>query len=129
MLMSVGPLEEPDAAAVASRAAVACQQLSQQLARLVGELGTRTLFDRSLRVASSKVVCVATPEIRAAVDPYAALRDCLERESPAAAVDAATHVFVTYVALLERLIGTELVASLIHEAWPSQFPSVRKEIP
>jgi len=124
--------EEPvsdgvEAAGVGSRAATACQQLSRQVARLLGELGTRTLFDRAMHLAASAYPWLATSKGGPAGDPYEGLRLCLDQPS-ATALPAAEHVIITYVELLERFIGTALVTSLVHEAWPTLFPSAPKEI-
>ncbi len=110
-----------DAASIAAHAAAICALLSQHLARLVGELGTRTLFTRSLSLASSAFPCVKGASTSGIESPFEALRRCLEQEQPQAATDAALHVFLTFIQLLERFIGAGLVASLLHEVWPTMF--------
>lgn len=118
LLVGSGP---PESAAVAVGAARACQMLAQHVSRLVGELGVRTLFDRSIHLASTSFVCLATAGN--AADGFEVVRVCLEQEDPTTAVEAATHVLVTFVGLLERFIGPTLVANLMHEVWPAIFPS------
>jgi hypothetical protein len=113
-----------DARAFAAHATGAFELLAQHLSRLIGELGMRTLFSRSVALSGT-----AFPQLQTAIpagteNPYEALQSTLEQESPEAALDAATHVFQTFVQLLERFIGAGLVASLLHEVWPTIFPAV-----
>ena len=114
-----------DAKAVAAHAAVSCELVSRHLARLVGELGVRALFERSLYLAGSTF-----PFLRAvnkSDTPYETLRLRLERETPEVAMNAGVHTLSTFVELLERFIGGRLVASLLHEVWPAYFPVAAKE--
>ena len=113
--------------AVAATAAMACRQISKHVSRLVGDLGMRAMFERSLYIAGSSFECLRTIEIDKHDGPYEALRVCLERESPEAALVAAQHVFTTFIELLERFIGERLVANLLHEVWPQVFPGLEKE--
>lgn len=107
---------------IASHAASVCQLVSQHFARLIGELGMRAMFDRSIYLAGASAPCLrtATPK---AHGPYEALRQCLEPEPPDVAMEAAVRALSTFIELLERFIGEGLVASLLHEVWPVIFPS------
>jgi hypothetical protein len=116
-----------DAVKVAAHAAALCQQLSKHVARLVGDLGMRALFERSLYLAGASFAALRGTAIGQVEGPYEALRVCLERESPEQGLAAAAHVLTTFIGLLERFIGEGLVAQLLNEVWPAAFPTVVKE--
>lgn len=82
----------------------------------------RTLFARSLSLAGAAYPCLRTSP-SPTESPEELLRRCLEHESPDAALEPAVHVFLTFIQLLERFIGAGLVASLLHEVWPTSFPA------
>lgn len=119
-LFAAGP-DSLDAKVIAAHSVAVFDLLSTHLARLIGELGIRTLYARSLALASATVPGLLDP-VPATTHPKDALRSCLELEAPDAALVVAVHVFTTFTALLERFIGTGLVASLLHEVWPEFFP-------
>ena len=116
-----------DSTKIAAHAAAVCHQLSKHVARLMGDLGMRALFERSLYLAGSSFECLRGTAIGQVEGPYEALRVCLEREAPDVALAAATHVLKTFIELLERFIGEALVANLLHEVWPTVFPMAVKE--
>jgi hypothetical protein len=112
---------------IAARAAAVCQQVSTHVARLVGDMGIRAMFDRSLYVAAASFTCLRTIPRDKADGPYEALRRCLEAEAPQDALAAAAHVLTTFIELLERFIGERLVANLLYEVWPTVFAAAVKE--
>ena len=116
-----------DSRLIAAHAATVCQLLSKHVARLVGDLGMRALFERSLYIASASFDCLRSMTTDQQDGPYEALRVCLEREAPEAALAAAGHVFTTFIELLERFIGERLVANLLQEVWPDVFADEVKE--
>jgi len=116
-----------DSTDIAAHAVAICRQVSKHVSRLVGDLGTRAMFERSLYLAGSSFECLRTTAIDKQDGPYEALRACLEREPPEVALPAAQHVLTTFIELLERFIGERLVASLLHEVWPAVFPGGVKE--
>lgn len=122
--------DREDHGSVASRAEQAIEQLMRQLARLVGDHGIRTLFRRSLSLASAEFpwLAITAEEAPGAVSPAVALRIALQSESP----DVARHAFgvllTTFLGLLARLIGEPLVRSMLQEVWPEVFRS-EKESP
>lgn len=109
-------------ASIGARTEAVCRTFSVHLARLLGELGIRSLFDRAVYLASASFPWLAAKDLGAA-DSYETLRVCLDRQPEGAALAAASHVVVTLVQLLERFIGGPLVASLLHEVWPTSFPA------
>ncbi len=110
-----------NASAIAAHAEAVCQLLAQHFSRLIGELGMRTLFTRSLALAGAAFPCLRTTKPSACDGPYESLRRCLEQEAPDAAMEVAVHVLQTFIRLVERFIGAGLVANLLHEVWPTIF--------
>lgn len=120
-LFASGP-DPLDAKVVAAHSVAVFDLLSTHLARLLGELGIRTLYARSLALSSATIPGLLGP-IPATTHPKESLRACLEHQAPDGALTAAVHVFMTFTALLERFIGSGLVESLLHEVWPGFFPA------
>lgn len=118
--------DSTSSADIAAHAANVCRLLSAHTARLVGELGMRAMFERSVYLAGASVPCLRNLAHKAN-GPYEALRYCLESEAPDVALEAAYRVLTTFIQLLERFIGERLVASLLHEVWPAIFPAAVKE--
>jgi hypothetical protein len=116
---------------VAADAVQVCEQLSQHLARLVGEIGTRTLLARSAALTSARFpwLAGALPRTASADSPWAALRAAMELQDPHTAVEAFVDLLSTFIELLGRLIGDALVARLLHEVWPELFPPAAKGTP
>lgn len=117
-------------ATMADRVAQVSERATVHLARLVGINGIQTLFHRSLVLASAKfpwLVDATGGRGDPGEDPFTALRDRLAPQDPEAAVEAFVLVLATFVGLLGRLIGEELVWRLLHEVWPSVFPTDAKE--
>ena len=121
----VGECDVNDARQVANHVTVLAQQLSKHLARLVGELGNRALFERSIHLAGASFPSLLV--LPRAATPYDALRLCLEGEQPDTAMEAGISTLRMFIELLERLIGERLVATLLHEVWPANFPSAHLE--
>jgi hypothetical protein len=109
---------------VAMRATQACEQLAQPLSRLIGDLGIRTLLNRSLYLASASFPWLAGANVNRSSDGTAtAFRTRMESQSPEEAADAFVLVLSTVVGLLEKLIGAGLVTRVLHELWPVVFRS------
>ena len=113
---------------VAADAVQACEQLSHHLARLIGEIGVRTLFARSAALTSARFPWLASaiPRTASADSPWAALRVAMESQDPQTAREAFVDLLATFIELLGRLIGDALVARLLHELWPELFLSPAK---
>jgi len=119
------------AARVAAESVQACEQLSHHLARVIGEIGIRTLIARSATLTSVRFPWLASaiPKTASADSPWAALRVAMELQEPGTARDAFVDLLTTFIELLGRLIGDALVAQLVHELWPELFPSPAKGTP
>jgi hypothetical protein len=128
LAVSVRKLVAADSAA---HGAQVCEQLSQHLARIIGDSGVRTLLARSASLTSARFPWLATviPRTASAGSPSAALRVAMESQDPQAASEAFVGVLTTFVELLTRLIGDALVARLLRELWPDLFPSPAKGLP
>jgi hypothetical protein len=116
---------------VAADAVQACEQLSQHLARIIGEIGVRALLARSAALTSARFpwLAGAIPRTASADSPWAALRAAMESQDPQTASEAFVDLLATFIELLGRLIGDTLVARLLHELWPELFPSPAKAPP
>jgi hypothetical protein len=114
---------------VAAGAVHACEQLTRHLARIVGEIGIRTLLARSAALASARFPwLVNTISATAPADaPWASLRTAMELQDPHTAREAFVDLLSTFGELLGRLIGEALVARLLQEVWPEVFPHAVKE--
>ena len=113
---------------VTADAVQACEQLSKHLARIIGEIGVRTLLARSAALTSARFPWLASaiPRTASAGSPWAALKAAMESQDPQTASDAFVDLLATFIELLGRLIGDALVARLLHELWPELFPSPAK---
>lgn len=124
---------EGDASAtMADRIALACERLTVHLSRLVGLIGIRTLFHRSIVLSSAKfpwLVDARGGKTGPGEDPFEALRERLVPQDPDAAVEAFIFILSTLVGLLGRLVGDALMWRLLHEVWPAVFPQAEKEKP
>jgi hypothetical protein len=100
------------------------EELARHLAQLVGEMGVRALFARTVADARSTYPWLAATS---PIDPWVSLRGAMERQDPRTIRDAFVGLLSTFVELLARLIGDELVKRLLHDVWPEVFPQVPKE--
>lgn len=113
---------------VAAGVVHACEQLTYHLARLVGEVGMRTLLARSVALTSARFPWLANtiPNTAPVDDPWASLRTALELQDPHAAGEAFVDLLSTFVELLGRLLGEGLAVRLLHEVWPEVFREVKE---
>jgi hypothetical protein len=116
---------------VAASAVQACEQLSQHLARLIGENGVRMLLARSAALASVRFPWLsgAIPRTASADSPWTALSAAMESQDPHTAGEGFVDLLSTFIELLGRLIGDALVERLLHELWPALFLSPVKGTP
>jgi hypothetical protein len=114
-------------ATTADRIAHASERLTIHLSRLVGLLGIQALFRRSLVISTRTFPWLAdVTRTVASEEPFEDLRTHMAKQSPEVATDAFVLILSTFVGLLGRLIGEELVFRLLHEVWPAVFP-MKKE--
>jgi hypothetical protein len=123
LLAGVG--DDPPPSRLAEVAVQRFEELTRYLAQLVGEMGVRAVFARSVADARSTYpwLAVTTPTD----PPWVSLRGAMERQDPSASRDAFVGLLSTFIELLARLIGDGLVGRLLHDVWPEVFPQVPKE--
>lgn len=129
-LLAGPPGEDSSSKLVASRAIQACEQFSQHLAKLLGEKGVQTLFDRSVVLASKQFAWLATARANpggAEGSTFALLGTLLEQQDLETSTEAFVAILSTFLGLLGRFIGDGLVERLLDEVWPSVFPHAVKE--
>lgn len=130
-LLADEPEQARSSTRVAARAAEACEQLSRHLARLLGEMGSRALFNRSLVLTRARFPWIASVVGSAgsqpSESPWTPLRLSMELQDPDAVVEAYADFLSTFVQLLGRLIGDQLASHLLQEVWPEVFPRAGKE--
>ena len=116
---------------VAERATLATERFTEHLSRLLGEIGARMLLERSIVIASARFSWLRTQPVAAdqPTPPSSALRHAMEQQEPGAITDAFVELLVTFVGLLERLIGAGLVERLLNEVWPAAFAPAAKDTP
>ncbi len=114
---------------VAARAVQAFENLTQHLAELLGEPAVRAVLARSVALSTATFPWLANtiPIFTPAESAWASLRAAMERQDPRTICDGFGVLLSTFVGLLERLIGEELVARLLHDTWPEVFPHGVKE--
>ena len=123
LLAGIGDDSPPEKAAEV--AAQRFEELTHYLAQLVGEIGVRALFARSVADARAMYPWLATT---APTDPaWVSLRGAMERQDSRAIRDAFAELLGGFMELLTRLIGDGLVRRLLHDVWPEVFPQVVKE--
>ncbi len=128
LLASEGNVGAP----MADRVARACERATVHLARLVGLTGVHTLFHRSLVLSSATypwLVDGTAGRSGSGENPFESLRDRMLPQGSDAIVDSFVLVLSTFIGLLGRLIGEDLVWRLLHEVWPSVFVDAAKVLP
>lgn len=107
------------AAAGAEEPAEAAQRvldkLHLQLDPLLGATGVHALLTRGAKLAQGKAACLADGAIFTSA---AGLRDCLRRESPENAIEAAVALFGAFSELLGTFIGDRLTTQVLRSTWP-----------
>jgi hypothetical protein len=115
---------------VAERAMQACERLVSHVSRLLGELGGKMLFERSVVVASADHPWLrSTANTEQPASATEALRAALEQQEPESIAQAFVAILAALIGLLKRLIGDGLVERLLNEVWPAVFVHEVKDTP
>lgn len=116
---------------VAARAMQAFDALATHLAQLIGELAVRALLARSVALSRAELPWLAgtISIVQPPDDPWSALRAAIEGRDARTVIEGFTMLLSTFVGLLGRLIGDELVGHLLRDVWPEVFPAAAKETP
>ncbi len=119
--------EGTGSATTADRIAQASERLTVHLSRLVGLFGIQALFRRSLVISTRTFPwLVEATRTVGSEERLEDLRTQMAKQNPEVATDAFVLIFSTFVGLLGRLIGEELVWRLLHEVWPTVFPTKKE---
>lgn len=110
------------AKAIAAAARRAYDELGRVVAPLIGHGGFEALTARALHVAQQDYPwLVQTRQPEEAAGSFSQVVDCLERQDPPVATEAAGAVFAILTGLLVTFIGEPLTARLLRKAWPDAF--------
>jgi len=112
------PKPETKASEVAEMAVRVWESLATRLAPIIGERGFRVLFARSVQVTQSTFHWLALPDESSQSSFFASLRESLEREQPAVALDAHRALLLTFTRSLNALIGEVLTVRLLQASGP-----------
>jgi hypothetical protein len=107
---------EGAAESAATAAGRVYDKLTSHLAPLVGKAGVQALFVRSAKLAKGEVDCLVEGST---LDSSTKLRECLQSQDPAIAIEAAAVLFGTFFALLGTFIGERLTIQVLRSAWPT----------
>jgi hypothetical protein len=126
-LIATAPGTAVSAKLVADLAGRAAIRFSQHLSRLVGDTGIRSLVHRSIMVAGETFPWLTMLDRAGEADPCVAMRMSMEKQSAETAAEAFVLVWTTFVGLLGKLIGANLVERLLHEIWPTHVHERRQD--
>ena len=90
-------------------------KLTSHLAPLVGAAGVQALFARSAKLAKGEVACLAEASTLSSVT----LRECLQAQDPAIAMQSAAELFGTFISLITTFIGERLTTEVLRSTWPT----------
>jgi hypothetical protein len=114
---------QADATLLGAAAVALCERLSGQLVPLLGEAGVAALNARSLHLSKSEFPWLALARDAEPTDPpFTQLRVCLGRQTPEAAIEAASAFIAIFCGLLTSLIGDAMTRRLLRDAWPEHSP-------
>ena len=116
------------AKAIAAAARRAYDDLARVVAPLIGQGGFEALTGRALHLARQDYPClVQTGQPEDAAASFSQVVDCLERQDPTVATEAAGAVFAILTGLLVTFIGEPLTRRLLRKAWPDAFSDASTE--
>ena len=91
-------------------------KLHAHLDPLVGADGVHSLFVRSAKLRQGELAFFAEVSI---VEGSTKLRECLQAQDPAVAMELAVALFGTFFALITTFIGERLTTEGLRSAWPT----------
>ena len=103
-----------DAKAVADATVFVWERIALQLAPVIGDVGIRALYARSLHLARAQFPWLSQTEKTIQTDyPFASLNPSLAARDASDAIVAAAGMFVTFTTVLITLIGASLTSRLL----------------
>ena len=102
---------------LASAAVIVIERLVNNLAPLVGTVGSQALLRRSLKLSEAAFPCYT--EVWGAEHALMdALGACLQKQEADVTKDATAALLTTYLELLASFIGERLTLQLLQNTWP-----------
>jgi hypothetical protein len=94
------------------------EPMATQISSIVGAGGFNSLYARSVFLTQSTFPWLAAGLQSPETDHrFAALKLCLEGQTPAQASEANRLLLITFTDILASLIGEDLTSSILHSAW------------
>jgi hypothetical protein len=114
-LIEEAATDRADAAAITRAAEQVFQRLYDRLSKLIGVVGFRTMFARSLKLAQARLPALKRIEVTegGAVTGFA---DGLEARSPAEAIEAPATLLAHFLDLLAAFVGDDFALHLVRKA-------------
>jgi hypothetical protein len=110
------------ASAVAAAAHLTYDDLIAVFAPLISSSGVEALWGRAFDLARREYPADERRGGDSTTDvPFTEVNLWLERQAPAAVIDAAAAIFATFAELLIALIGEPLTTRYLEQAWPDGF--------
>jgi hypothetical protein len=117
-----------DSRAVGETALAIWREMSARLAPVIGTRGGDVLFRRALHLTSSAFPLLSSADIGLDGDaPLERVAARLAAAERASAAEAACALLLTFVELLESLIGESLTGRLLDPVWAPPPPSESEE--
>jgi hypothetical protein len=91
-------------------------KLHAHMAPLLGSAGVHLLFARSAKLAQGEFASLAEATM---LNGSTKLRECLQAQDPAVAMESATVLFGTFFTLSTTFIGERLTTQVLRSAWPA----------
>jgi hypothetical protein len=106
------------------------QRLAMELIPIIGNIGFRTLLERSVNLTSTTYPWLASIRMRQKIDlPFPELKIILTERGLPEAGEASISLLGTFCDILAGLIGEFLATSILNSAWSgSPQPNAHKEI-
>lgn len=96
--------------------------LAPELIAIIGEGGFTPLYARSIRLACKQHAWLAQHAARpTGKERFSELRNGLQAQNPAQAIQASLDLFTIFLDVLALLIGEELTTHLLHSAWSNKI--------
>jgi hypothetical protein len=99
-----------------------CAALSRTLAAVMGDVGFRVAFTRSLAKARGQYPFLAHGEVASGDAFLEPLWAALRQQPPTVIREVAISLLGTFFDLLFTLIGEGVTKELLHDTWPDAFP-------
>jgi len=104
-----------------------CEKLVDHLTPVLGELGIRTLFARSVTLTRATDSWLAIPGTAPSEARWAGLRASIATQPPDAAIEGSVALLANFMGILGRFIGDGLTARLLRDLWPDAFSTKSSE--